>query len=71
MDLGLRVNEANKYQLDFNLGLPRWHNDKESACQWRRCKRPGFNPWVGHGGGGHGDPLQYSGLGNPIDRGAW
>ena len=22
-------------------------------------------------GGGHGDPLQYSCLGNPVDRGAW
>ena len=20
---------------------------KEPACQWRRCQRPGFNPWVG------------------------
>ena len=22
-------------------------------------------------GGGHGNPLQYSGLENPVDRGAW
>ena len=22
-------------------------------------------------GGGHGNPLQYSCLGNPVDRGAW
>ena len=22
-------------------------------------------------GGGNGNPLQYSGLGNPMDRGAW
>jgi len=22
-------------------------------------------------GGGHGNPLQYSRLGNPMDRGAW
>jgi len=21
--------------------------DKEAACQYRRCKRHGFNPWVG------------------------
>ena len=27
--------------------------------------------WGGGPGGGHGDPLQYSDLGNPIDRGAW
>ena len=27
--------------------------------------------FVGAEGGGHGDPLQYSCLGNPMDRGAW
>ena len=27
--------------------LPRWHSGKESACQCRRCKRLGFNPWGG------------------------
>ena len=27
--------------------LPMWHNDKESACQCRRYKRLGFDPWVG------------------------
>ena len=27
-------------------GLPRWHSDKEFACQCRRHKRHGFNPWV-------------------------
>ena len=26
--------------------------------------------WEKSPGGGHGNPLQYSGLGNPIDRGA-
>ena len=25
----------------------------------------------GSPGGGHGDPLQYSGQDNPLDRGAW
>ena len=25
---------------------PRWRSGKESFCQWRRCKRHGFNPWV-------------------------
>ena len=29
------------------LGLPRWHSDKESAC-WRRShRRCGFDHWVG------------------------
>ena len=27
--------------------LPRWLSDKESACQCKRCRRCGFNPWVG------------------------
>ena len=34
----------------------------------------GFNLIPGSGrspGGGHGDPLQYSCLENPMDRGAW
>ena len=26
--------------------LPRWHSDKESACQSKRYKRHGFNPWI-------------------------
>ena len=31
-----------------------------------------FNPWVKRSpGGGHGYPLQYSCLDNPMDRGAW
>ena len=29
------------------LGLPKYHSGKESACQCRRYKRCGFNPWVG------------------------
>ena len=32
----------------------------------------GFDPWVGKTPGGEdGYPLQYSCLGNPMDRGAW
>ena len=26
--------------------LPIWYSGKESACQYRRCKRHRFNPWV-------------------------
>ena len=28
-------------------GLLRWQSGKESGCQCRRCKRHGFDPWVG------------------------
>ena len=26
--------------------LPRWLDGKESTCQWRRCRRCSFDPWV-------------------------
>jgi len=28
------------------LGFPSGANGKEHACQCRRCKRSGFDPWV-------------------------
>ena len=49
--------------------LPRWLRGKESAF---RCRRRGFNPWVGkYAGEGNGSSLQYSCLENSLDRGAW
>ena len=45
-------------------GLPRWLSGKESDCQCRRGS--GRAPREGHG-----NPLQYSCLENPMDRGAW
>ena len=45
---------------------------KEPACQYKRCKRHGFNPWVGRNPRvGHGNPLQCSCLENPKDRRVW
>ena len=42
------------------------------ASQCWRCKRCGFNPWSGRSPrGGHSDPLWYSCLENPMDKGAW
>ena len=29
------------------MWLPRWHSGEESTCQFRRCKRSGFDLWVG------------------------
>ena len=50
-------------------GLPRWLSGKESACQ---CKRHEFHPWVGMiPWKRNGNPLQYSCLENPMDRGTW
>ena len=43
--------------------------DKESAC---KVGDPGSVPGLGRSHGeGHGNPLQYSCLESPMDRGAW
>ena len=45
-----------------------WFKKKKKACQFRRH---GFNTWSGRSPGeGNGNPLQYSCLGNPMDRGS-
>ena len=45
---------------------------KRVCLKCRRCQRRAFDSWVGKiPGGGHGNPLQYSCLENPTDRGAW
>ena len=46
-----------------------WVRSKESACN---AGDTGSIPESGRSpGGGHGNPLQYSCLENPMDRGAW
>ena len=51
------------------LGLPRWLSGKESACQ---AGDAGSTPGSGTSPGeGNGNPLQYSCLGNPMNRGDW
>jgi len=53
----------------LSCGLLRWLSAKESACQ---CRRQGLNPFVREiPREGNGNPLQYSCLGNTMDRGAW
>ena len=54
------------------IGLPWWLRGKDSVCQITKHERFEFNPWV------RKIPcrrnwylLQYSCLGNPMDRGAW
>ena len=45
---------------------------KKQPANEGRCKRQGFDPWVGKiPGGGNGSPLQYSCLENPMDTGVW
>ena len=45
---------------------------QESACQMQEMQETGSVPGLGRSPGeGNGNPLQYSCLGNPMDRGAW
>ena len=51
------------------LGFPDGSDRNESACNARELsliRGSGRSP-----GEGNGNPLQYSGMENPMDRGAW
>ena len=51
------------------MGFPHSSVGKESACS---AEDPGSIPELGRSPGeGNGNPLQYSRLGNFMDRGAW
>ena len=53
-------------------GSPGSDSGKEPVCQSPTHKREGLIPGSGRApGGGHGNPLQYSCLENPMDRGVW
>ena len=54
----------------LHLGFPGGTSGKEPTCQCRRQKRSSFDPWVGKIQG-NSNLLQYSCLGNSMDRGAW
>ena len=50
-------------------GVPGGFSGKESACQCRRLRRHGFDPWVGRSsGGGNGNPPQDSCLRKAMVR---
>ena len=48
-----------------SLGFPGGTRGKESACQCRRCRRQGFDPWVGK------IPWRRKWQPAPVDRGSW
>ena len=53
-------------------GLPGISDDKEFACNAGDIRDTGSVPGSGRfPTGGHGNPLQYCCLENPMDRGAW
>ena len=54
------------------IDLPGGGNGQEPTCQCRGHKRAGSISGLGRSPGeGYGNPLQYSCLKNPMDRGAW
>ena len=53
-------------------GLPGWLSGRESACDTRDTEDVGSILGSGRSPRGeHGNPLQYSCLENPMDKGAW
>ena len=55
--------------MELWMGFPHRWLGKESACN---AGDPGLIPELGrYPGEGNGNPLQYSCLENPMDRGAW
>ena len=55
--------------VEVSPALPKWLSGKDSACN---AGDTGSTPGLGRSPGGeHGNPLQYSCLENPMDRGAW
>ena len=76
---GIRKYMSSAYSIDLlafkvpwgtRRGFPGGASGKEPACQRRRHKRCGFHPWVRKiPWRGHGNPLQYSCLENPMDSG--
>ena len=55
--------------LECQWGVPGGSDGKESACN---AGDLGSAPGLGRSPGeGNGNPLQYSCLENPVDRGAW
>ena len=58
--------------LKSQAGLPWWLSGKEAAWNAENAGDMGLIPRLGRSPeGGNGNPLQYSCLENPMDRGAW
>ena len=52
------------------VGFSWWLSGKEATCLCRRCGFLSLD-WEDPPGEGNGNTLQYSFLGNPMNRGAW
>ena len=69
LQVPLSINQLSLKNTHSCFLLPWWLSGKEPTCQ---CRRGRFNHWIRKiPEEGNGNPLQYSCLGNPMDRGAW
>ena len=67
-----KQSEDTKYRLSENEDCLGSASGKESACQCRRMRHEDSIPGCGRSPGkGNGNPLQYSGLENPMNREDW
>ena len=63
-------NKKNVIYQNLSTWIPWWLKWFFRTCL--RCRRPGFNPWIGKiPCRKEFNPLQYSCLENSMDRGAW
>ena len=63
------VGAAREFFQTLQRGFPGGSASKESACN---AEDPGLISGLGRSSGeGYGNPLQYSCLENPMDKGAW
>ena len=59
-------------QIHWTIGLPQWLSSKVSTFSTGATGDEGSIPGSGKSPGeGNGNPLQYSCLENPMDRGGW
>ena len=63
-----RLQQCFAEEINWINGFPGGSDGKESVCI---AGDPGLFPGLRGPGGGHGNPLQYSCLANPMDKRAW
>ena len=70
--LGIGVKQAVVYVYECSWASQGMLSGKDSACQCRQCRDVGSIPELGRSPReGNGNPVQYSCLRDPMDRGAW
>ena len=71
-DIHVRHRTGLRLLYKLPVGPPQWLSGKESAYNAGDAGDVGSIPGSGRcPGGGNGNPLQYSCLGNPMDRFPW